>query len=167
MSVTYTRVNFANRVVARPRTYTVTENQDQTVTLTPVPGEVITPGTPLSAANLNVMDKGVDDCAKAINDIETALNAKVAFFSAAIPSTGWTSQDSGAYYTISLTVTGILATDTPDIGIVQTGVWATDEAMRDAWSCVTRITASANDQLTITASEVPSVSIPIQVRCIR
>jgi len=98
---------------------------------------------------------------------ETALENKVKSFTATIPATGWTSQSSGAYYTISLTVNGILSTDTPDIGIVQTGTWSDDEDIRDAWACVTRITASANDQLTITASEVPSVAIPIQVRCIR
>ena len=98
--------------------------------------------------------------------VKAALDSKVASFTAAIPSTGWTSQDSGAYYTITLTVSGILASDTPDIGIVQTGTWATDAAMRDAWACVTRIVATANE-LQVTASDIPGVEIPIQVRCIR
>ena len=91
---------------------------------------------------------------------------KVKMFTATIPSTGWTSQSSGAYYTINLTVSGILSTDTPDIGIVQTGTWATDEAIRDAWSCITCIVTAAN-KLTITADSIPGRAIPIQVRCIR
>ena len=99
--------------------------------------------------------------------VQTALTNKVKSFTASIPKTGWTSMSSGAYYTINLTVSGILATDTPDIGIVQTGTWSTDETMRDAWACITRIVASAANTLTITASEIPSVAIPIQIRCIR
>lgn len=357
MSVSYTRVNFKNRVVERPRTYTLTTNEDSSVTLTPAFGEVEEAGVPLNAENLNKMDKGVSDCAAAIGELEnnvdllgqsvqdaeqdirdleetladdetaigdnareinalktradtaegnilalaqndaaigqdltakqaaieenatqinqlktrvdtaeinigkkqdkltfdsaptagsnnpvtskgikaaldakqgtltfdstptansanpvtsggtkaaldlkadkasptftgtpkaptaaagtnttqiattafvqTALTNKVKSFTATIPATGWTSRSSGAYYTINLTVSGILASDTPDIGIVQTGTWSTDEAMRDAWACITRIVASAANTLAITASEVPPVAIPIQIRCIR
>lgn len=98
--------------------------------------------------------------------VKAALDAKVVTFTASIPATGWTSQSSGAYYTRNVTLTGILATDTPDISIVQTGTWATDEAIRDAWACITRIVTAAN-KLTITADSIPSRAIPIQVRCIR
>lgn len=169
MSVTYNRINFINRVVERPRTYTVTNNGDGTVTLTPEPGEIVSEGVPFNAQNMNVLDKGVNDCAVAINEMGgdiTELQGRVKSFTATIPATGWTSQSSGAYYTINVSLSGILATDKPDIGIVQTGTWATDEAIRDAWACVTRIVAAAN-QLQITANAIPAVAIPIQVRCIR
>lgn len=98
--------------------------------------------------------------------VKAALDAKAVNFTASIPATGWTSQSSGAYYTINVSLSGILATDKPDIGIVQTGTWATDEAIRDAWASITRIVAAAN-QLQITADSIPSRAIPIQVRCIR
>jgi len=169
MSVTYNRVNFTNRVVERPRTYTVTENEDETITLTPEPGEIVSEGVPFNAQNMNVLDKGINDCAEAINEMDediTELQARVKSFSASIPSTGWTSQSGGAYYTINVPLSGILAADKPDIGIVQTGTWAADEAIRDAWACVTRIVAAA-DQLQVTASAVPATAIPIQVRCVR
>lgn len=280
MSVSYTRIHFEDRVVQHSKAYIETENADETIDHTPAPGEIYQEGTKLNANIMNILDKGIDDCAKAINEmgelddaptsgsnkavksggiynalagkkntqtaksspsasgstlafidsvsqdaqgvitatkknvaldssptsgsnnpvssggvhsaldgkqntltfdntptansnkpvtskgIKTALDNKVKMFTATIPSTGWTSQSSGAYYTINLTVSGILATDTPDIGIVQTGTWATDEAMRDAWACITRIVTAAN-KLTITASSVPPVQIPIQVRCIR
>ena len=96
----------------------------------------------------------------------TAIANKVKSFTATIPATGWTSQSSGAYYTINVSLSGILATDKPDIGIVQTGTWATDEAIRDAWASITRIVAAAN-KLQITADSIPGRAIPIQVRCIR
>lgn len=287
MSVSYTRVNFKNRVVERPRTYTMTTNADNSVTLTPAFGEVEEAGVPVNAENLNKMDKGASDCAAAINALEddvtqmgqsvqnaeqdiqdlqnaltddeaeisengreisalktradtadgnilalaqndaaiaqdliakqaaieengtqinqlktrvdaaetnirqkqdkltfdptptsgsgnpvtsggvkAALDAKAVNFTASIPATGWTSQSSGAYYTINVSLSGILATDKPDIGIVQTGTWATDEAIRDAWASITRIVAAAN-KLQITADSIPSRAIPIQVRCIR
>lgn len=166
MSVSYTRVNFRNRYVKNPRNYTETQNQDGTITHTPAPGEIYQEGTKFSEAAFNTLDRGIDDCAKAINSLEAALNDKVKYFAATIPTTGWTSQGGGAYYTRSLSVSGILATDTPDISIVQTGVWATDEAMRNAWASVTRIVAAAN-QLNITAYMVPTAEIPLQVRCIR
>lgn len=175
-AVTYSRVNFTNRVVEHPRTYAVTENQDGTITLTPQPGEVVSEGTPLNSTNLNKMDKGVKDCADAINDMNAQLSddeediadlkGRKKTFTATIPATGWISQGSGAYFTLSLPVTGIQSTDTPDIGIVQTGTWATDEAIREAWALITRITAGTNT-LNITAEAVPSVQIPLQVRCFR
>ena len=176
MSITYNRINFQNREVQHPRTYTVTENEDNTITLTPAPGDVQTKGTPLSAANMNKLDKGVKDCADAINSMDAQLSEDEAdiadlkgrkkTFTATIPATGWISQGSGAYFTLALSVTGIQSTDTPDVGIVQTGTWATDEAIREAWACITRITAGSN-ALNITAESVPSVQIPIQVRCLR
>ena len=263
MSVSYTRIHFEDRVVQHSKAYIETENADETIDHTPAPGEIYQEGTKLNANIMNILDKGIDDCAKEINALEestqqmseglsqkqdkltidstpttgstnlvtsggvktelnkkqdklvfdstptagsqrpvtsggvkteldkkqntltfdsvptsgstrpvtsggvyTALANKLKTFTANIPATGWTSQSSGAYYTINLPLSGILATDTPDIGIVQTGTWATDEAIRDAWACITRIVAAAN-QLQITADSIPGRAIPIQVRCIR
>ncbi|MGN0995693.1 MAG: hypothetical protein ACI4PG_02180 [Candidatus Ventricola sp.] len=55
----YERIGWTDRIVERPRTYTIRENGDGSVTLMPVPGEVKQAGTPLSAANLNRMDDGI------------------------------------------------------------------------------------------------------------
>ena len=169
MSVTYNRVNFVNRYVEHAKTYTLQENQDGTVTLVDAPGEVYHEGTKLNAANMNNLDKGISDCAELLNSMEEDvedLKEHIKRFTATIPASGWESHDGGKYYTISITVSGILATDTPDIGIIQTGTWATDEAIRDAWSFVARITASAN-ALNIMAYAVPSAAYQVQVRCIR
>jgi len=71
LAVAYTRVNWKDRIVQRPRTYTAVTNSDGSRTDTPAPGTVAQAGVPINAANLNKMDKGVKDCADAIND---ALN---------------------------------------------------------------------------------------------
>ena len=115
---------------------------------------------------MNTAEGKITSLESATSDNAAAIENKVKSFTATIPATGWTSQSSGTYYTINVSLSGILATDTPDIGIVQTGTWATDEAIRDAWASITRIVAAAN-QLQITADSIPSRAIPIQVRCIR
>lgn len=162
MSVSYSRINFKDRRVARPRTYTITENADGSVTLVPAPGEIEEAGTPLNGRNMNALDKGLNDCARAVND----LLERVKMFTATIPAEGWTAQENGAYYTIDVAVQGILPSDTPDIDIVQTGVWATDESIRFAWASVTRITTGEN-VLHVTADSLPGWEMPIQVRCVR
>lgn len=73
MAVSYTRINWKNRIVQRPRTYTETANQDGSRTDTPAPGTVQQEGTPLNETNLNKMDKGIKDCADAINAALTTI----------------------------------------------------------------------------------------------
>lgn len=71
--VEYVRVNFKNRIVSRPRTYTAVSNQDGSRTDTPAPGTVQQAGTPMNQATLNTLDKGIADCAAAINGIGDTL----------------------------------------------------------------------------------------------
>ena len=49
----YVKTNWKDRVVERPNTYTMTDNGNGTVTLTPVPGQIMESGTPLYAENFN------------------------------------------------------------------------------------------------------------------
>lgn len=81
-----------------------------------------------------------------------------------IPNAGWSGN--AAPYKKTVTLTGILATDKPIIDAVQTGTWATDQAVREAWACITRISTAAN-QLLIEADSIPETSFYVQVRCIR
>lgn len=71
--VEYVRVFFENRLVQRPRTYNAVTNQDGSRTDTPAPGEVIKAGTPLNKVILNRLDKGIYDCAQAVNSLHTTL----------------------------------------------------------------------------------------------
>lgn len=66
----YVKTNWKDRVVERPNTYTMTNNGNGTVTLTPVPGQIIERGTPLNAENLNKIED-------AIVETNAQLSAKV------------------------------------------------------------------------------------------
>lgn len=52
----YTKTNWQDRQVEKPLTFTMSNNPDGTVTLTPAEGTVVNPGTPLSANNLNKLE---------------------------------------------------------------------------------------------------------------
>lgn len=78
-------------------------------------------------------------------------------------NTAW--QGSGPY-TKTQTVNGLLATDTPIVDVVMSGNFATDEARIEAWGYVYRIT-TANNAITLYATEKPTVSLPIQLKVVR
>jgi hypothetical protein len=73
---------------------------------------------------------------------------------------------SAAPYTQEITVSGILATDYPDVDIVQTGTEATDSVMRENWGMVTRIVTGAGE-ITVYAEEALATAIPIQIKVVR
>lgn len=52
---------FKDRVVEFPHRYTITENGDGTITLTPAPGNIVQEGTPLNANNLMTLRQLTDD----------------------------------------------------------------------------------------------------------
>lgn len=51
------RRTWADRVVSTPRTFTVQNNADGTITLVPSPGTVVQAGTPVNATNLNGIEQ--------------------------------------------------------------------------------------------------------------
>ena len=57
----YGKTEWKDHEVERPRTYSIVENEDGTLTLTPVTGEVYQQGTPVNAANLNKAEAGIAD----------------------------------------------------------------------------------------------------------
>lgn len=66
-------INWKDRIVERPRTFTEVHNQDGSRTDTPAPGEVQEPGTQISATNLNRMDQGIQDAKSTAIQILIAL----------------------------------------------------------------------------------------------
>ena len=79
-------------------------------------------------------------------------------------NTTW--QGSEAPYTKTQTVNGLLATDTPIVDVVMSDNFETDEARIEAWGYVYRIT-TANNAITLYATEKPTVSLPIQLKVVR
>ncbi|MBD2861592.1 pyocin knob domain-containing protein [Paenibacillus oceani] len=55
----YTPITWKDRAVEKPRTYTIQDNGDGTVTLIPAPGTVYEGGTPVNAGNMNHIEQGI------------------------------------------------------------------------------------------------------------
>ena len=73
---------------------------------------------------------------------------------------------SAAPYTKEQTINGILAADKPLIDLVPSATFANAEKQADAWALVYRAVTAAN-KITFYAKAKPTVSIPLQIRCIR
>ena len=71
-----------------------------------------------------------------------------------------------APFSKTVTVSGILSTDTPIIDIVMSGTYSTDEARIEAWGYIYRA-VTANGSITFYATEKPTVSLPIQIKVVR
>lgn len=72
----YNRTLWLDRSVQRPRTYTVTVNEDGSITLTDAPGTVHETGTPLSATNFNNVENALQDLAVAFDYWTTIAQAE-------------------------------------------------------------------------------------------
>ena len=65
-----------------------------------------------------------------------------------------------------MTVTGLLATDSPIVDLLPSEVYATAEQEIDGYSTIYRM-AAADGQLTIYATDKPTVDLKIQIRAVR
>jgi len=90
-------------------------------------------------------------------------HVKHAVLSATLDTT-WSG--SAAPYTKTVTVSDILATDTPIIDVVMSGTYSTDEARAEAWGYIYRA-VTADGSITFYATEKPTVSLPIQIKVVR
>jgi hypothetical protein len=97
---------------------------------------------------------------KVLQDSKATKN----LYTATLPYTSWTG--SVAPFTKAVTVSGILATDTPLIDIVPSGTYATDVTMETNWANIYRMVTSANT-ITFYAHAVPTADIPLQILAVR
>lgn len=73
---------------------------------------------------------------------------------------------SAAPYTKEQTINGILAADKPLIDLVSSATFADATKQENAWALVYRAVTAAN-KITFYAKAKPTVSIPLQIRCVR
>ena len=78
--------------------------------------------------------------------------------------TSWSG--SSAPYTKTVSVSGILSTDTPIIDVVMSGTYSTDEARIEAWGYIYRA-VTADGSITFYATEKPTIDLPIRVKVVR
>lgn len=95
----------------------------------------------------------------------TALGAaSVSLYQVTVP-TGWSSASTG--YTKTVTVSGILATDVPVVGVVLSSDAAAAQLQGKAFACVNRITTAANSITLYAYSSAPTTSFTIQLLTVR
>ena len=70
----YQKTEWKDRKVQNPRTYSVRDNEDGTITLLEVPGEITEAGTPVNAENMNNIENGI-----ATNETEIFKKKSVAY----------------------------------------------------------------------------------------
>jgi hypothetical protein len=90
--------------------------------------------------------------------------ATVAYYSATVTTGTWTGS---APSTATITVTGLLSTDKPIVGLDLSGVaFASVFDVQTAWNNVYRVVATANT-LQLFASLTPTQNLPIQIQVTR
>ena len=85
-------------------------------------------------------------------------------FTTVITADGWTGE--AAPYTNAVTVTGLLATDSPLVDMIPSETYETAEAETEAYANIYRM-VTADNQLTAYATEKPTVDISIQIKAVR
>lgn len=89
------------------------------------------------------------------------VDGKRQLFTVSVPASKW-SASAGAY-TQGITVTGILATDTPHYGVVLSGTTANKLAQKEAFALIDDLT-TANSVITLTCLEdKPTIDLTIQL----
>ena len=103
-----------------------------------------------------------------ISGLQTALDAKATqqtFTGISATSTGWTGTGP---YTRVVTVTGLLATDSPIVDIDLSAVTYADVPDVQAdWGLVYRVAATAANQLTLFATETPTKNFTLIAKVVR
>ena len=97
-----------------------------------------------------------------ISSLQTAVGGKASVAistTVSLPSASWAA--SGSLFTQAVSVSGLIATDTPFCQAV-----CDDATDAEAWGAIIKATPTANT-LTFTATETPSVDLDIQVVVIR
>ena len=101
----------------------------------------------------------------AANALAALGGAKKVMYTATIPTASWTSSGGGYYKDV--TVSGILATDTPVVGAVLSDDVSSAKLQGTAFASVNRIVTSANNIRCWAYTSAPTTAIPIQLLCIR
>lgn len=111
-------------------------------------------------------EQNSDNLAATVASAISSASSSVFTTTATLPSSSWTTQSDGTY-SKALTVSGILATDSPIIDINTSSLSKTQEdAVIEAWANARRIVTSANT-LTFYFTEAPTVDIPIKIKEVR
>jgi hypothetical protein len=113
--------------------------------------------------NMDILDQVIDAHTETRATLDELGHVNHAVLTTTL-DTAW--QGSEAPYTKTQTVNGLLATDTPIVDVVMSGIFTIDKARQEAWAGVYRIT-TADNVITLYATEKPAVELPIQLKVVR
>ena len=122
-----------------------------------------------SEANKTIIEQATGSSTSSVmsqDAVTTQLNTKATtnLYTATLLSSGWSSS---APYTQTVSVSGILSTDTPIADVVLDVVTSTAMTQISAWMCVSNI-ETADGSITATCFEnKPEIDIPIQLKVVR
>jgi len=94
-------------------------------------------------------------------DIGAAVNV---VYTATIQAANWSGSE--APFSQSVSVSGILSTDTPIIDVVMSGTYDTDIERSSQWNYVYRAVTEANS-ITFYAKTKPTIDLPVQIKVVR
>lgn len=97
----------------------------------------------------------------------TALGAaRRAYYTCSVATSSWTANSGGGYYK-TITVSGILATDVPVVGVVLSSTVSTAKLQGAAFACINRITTAANSITCYAYNSAPTTAITLQLLVVR
>ena len=99
-----------------------------------------------------------------VSGVKITSGAVSQTFTVTIPAAGWTGES--APYTNVITVTGLMAEDTPTVDMIPSDTFEIAESEIDAYANIYKMVAGSNN-LTIYATEKPTVDISIQIKAVR
>lgn len=119
----------------------------------------------ISATELNMLSGASSNIQSQIGTLNTAVNAKAtkATYTATLASANWSGSDP---YTITVTVSGLLSTDTPVMDLVASSTYATAQNEIADYGSVYKATCASNS-LTVYATSAPTHDLNIQLVCVR
>ncbi len=94
-----------------------------------------------------------------------ATKAEISRYTVTV-GTNWT-QDAGGKYTQSVSVSGILATDTPIIDLILSDNIDTANSQIESWACVSKVTTTDGGITLSCYNTQPTAEMQIQILCVR
>lgn len=126
--------------------------------------EALAAGT--AAGNIGAQYGGQNTTVQAaLNDLASKSAEDVSVvYTGTLTVDGWAGE--AAPYTQALTISGVLANDSPIIDLVPSDTYADAAAQDEQWGQIYRAVATANT-ITFYAKEAPTVALTFKARCIR
>lgn len=164
--MTYVKTVWQDHITEYLNRYSEEINGDGSKTMTPVPGELIQQGTPMSADNFNNLETGVEAAhtdigvnASNISLLSSRMALQERLLTATIPTTGWSGT---APYSVAVTVPG-LTDSRPDINPIYSATLVTARLENEAWNKISYIICTENTMTVTCLDEIPTTAINVEL----